>query len=66
MQRRLDEAAEASGGRPSDVHLVYDFTLGPGDRRGAGRGDGPPEHWVDTLFGFTRDLGFDTLVLWAS
>ena len=23
---------------------------------------GPPEHWVETLTGFARDLGFDTFL----
>jgi len=65
MNRRIDEAAEDAGRSPADVRRVYNVTGGSiDDGPVAGRLEGPPEHWVETLSGFATELGFDTLVFW--
>jgi alkanesulfonate monooxygenase SsuD/methylene tetrahydromethanopterin reductase-like flavin-dependent oxidoreductase (luciferase family) len=67
MSRHLDEAAAAAGRDPSAIRRVYNLTGGTitaGPVEGLLRG--PAEHWIETLSGFARDLGFDTFVFWPS
>ncbi|MGH3110218.1 MAG: LLM class flavin-dependent oxidoreductase [Gaiellaceae bacterium] len=67
LSRHIDEAAEAAGRSPSDVRRVYNLTGGAiEDGPVTGLLQGPSEHWVETLAGFARDLGFDTFVFWPT
>jgi len=65
MSRHIDEAAEKAGRDPGEIRRVYNLT-GGGIADGPVQGllHGPPEHWVETLDSFARDLGFDTFVYW--
>jgi alkanesulfonate monooxygenase SsuD/methylene tetrahydromethanopterin reductase-like flavin-dependent oxidoreductase (luciferase family) len=62
MRRRLDEAAARAGREPSDVRRIYNLSgeITDGDERGLLQGS--PSHWVETLAGFRRELGFDDFV----
>ncbi|MDQ4018300.1 MAG: LLM class flavin-dependent oxidoreductase, partial [Actinomycetota bacterium] len=64
MQRRIDAGAEAMGRDPSKVRRVYNVggSITDGARNGLLKG--PPEHWIETLTEFARNLGFDTFVFW--
>ena len=64
MQRRIDDAAVGAGRDPSEIRRV--FNVGGMIVDGPTRGllQGPPEHWVETLLGFSGELGFDTFVFW--
>jgi hypothetical protein len=57
-------SAEAAGRSPSDVRRVYNLNGTISDGPVTGLLQGPPEHWVETLSGFARDLGFDTFIVW--
>jgi alkanesulfonate monooxygenase SsuD/methylene tetrahydromethanopterin reductase-like flavin-dependent oxidoreductase (luciferase family) len=65
MSRHIDEAAETAGRNPSEIRRVYNL-MGGAITDGPAQGllQGPPEHWIETLGGFARDLGFDTFVFW--
>jgi alkanesulfonate monooxygenase SsuD/methylene tetrahydromethanopterin reductase-like flavin-dependent oxidoreductase (luciferase family) len=64
LQQRIDDAAAGAGRDPGEIRRVYNVsgTITDGPTRGVL--DGPPEHWVETLTSFARDLGFDTFVFW--
>jgi alkanesulfonate monooxygenase SsuD/methylene tetrahydromethanopterin reductase-like flavin-dependent oxidoreductase (luciferase family) len=64
MQRRIDDGAAAAGRDPSEIRRVYNVggTIADGSTRELLKG--PPEHWIETLSGFARELGFDTFVFW--
>ena len=64
MQRRIDEAAASAGRDPAAVRRAYNVGGRIVDGPTQGLLYGPPEHWVETLAGFARDLGFDTFVFW--
>jgi alkanesulfonate monooxygenase SsuD/methylene tetrahydromethanopterin reductase-like flavin-dependent oxidoreductase (luciferase family) len=64
MSRHIDEAAQATGRDPSEVRRVYNVSGAIIDGSVRGLLQGPPEHWIETLSGFARDLGFDTFVFW--
>ena len=64
MQRRIDEAAASAGRDPAAVRRAYNVGGRIVDGPTQGLLHGPPEHWVETLAGFARDLGFDTFVFW--
>jgi alkanesulfonate monooxygenase SsuD/methylene tetrahydromethanopterin reductase-like flavin-dependent oxidoreductase (luciferase family) len=65
MNRHIDEAAAHAGRDPSEIRRVYNLTGGAiTDGATDGLLRGPPEHWIETLSGFARELGFDTLVFW--
>jgi alkanesulfonate monooxygenase SsuD/methylene tetrahydromethanopterin reductase-like flavin-dependent oxidoreductase (luciferase family) len=64
MQRRIDAGAKAAGRDPSEIRRVYNVggSITDGARHGLLKG--PPEHWIETLTEFARELGFDTFVFW--
>jgi alkanesulfonate monooxygenase SsuD/methylene tetrahydromethanopterin reductase-like flavin-dependent oxidoreductase (luciferase family) len=66
LQRRIDDAAAEAGRDPAEIRRVYNVggTIAAGPTRGLL--DGPPAHWIETLTGFTRELGFDTFVFWPA
>jgi alkanesulfonate monooxygenase SsuD/methylene tetrahydromethanopterin reductase-like flavin-dependent oxidoreductase (luciferase family) len=64
MHSRIDDAAAAAGRDPSEIRRVYNVGGTITDGRIDGLLKGPPEHWVETLASFARDLGFDTFVFW--
>jgi alkanesulfonate monooxygenase SsuD/methylene tetrahydromethanopterin reductase-like flavin-dependent oxidoreductase (luciferase family) len=63
MRRRLDDAAVRAGREPSDVRRIYNVSgeITEGEERGLLQG--PPSHWIETLVGFARELGFDDFVV---
>jgi alkanesulfonate monooxygenase SsuD/methylene tetrahydromethanopterin reductase-like flavin-dependent oxidoreductase (luciferase family) len=66
LNRHIDEAATEAGREPSSVRRVYNVSGTIADGPVQGLLQGPPEHWIETLSGFARDLGFDTFVFWPS
>jgi alkanesulfonate monooxygenase SsuD/methylene tetrahydromethanopterin reductase-like flavin-dependent oxidoreductase (luciferase family) len=64
LQRRIDEGAASAGRDPAAVRRVYNVggTIVDGPTQSLLHG--PPAHWVETLTGFARELGFDTFVFW--
>ena len=66
MMSRIDSGAAAAGRDPSEIRRI--FNVGGRIVDGVTRDllDGPPEHWIETLRGFARELGFDTFVFWPA
>lgn len=64
MSRRIDDAAHSAGRDPSEVRRAYNVSGTIADGPTTGLLQGPPEHWVETLSGFARELGFDTFIFW--
>lgn len=64
MMRRIDHGAAAAGRAPAEIRRI--FNVGGRIVDGPTRDllKGPPEHWIETLRGFARELGFDTFVFW--
>jgi hypothetical protein len=64
MQRRIDEAAVASGRSPGEIRRVYNVMgrIAPGPVRQTLQG--PASHVVEELTRFAVDLGMDTFVFW--
>jgi alkanesulfonate monooxygenase SsuD/methylene tetrahydromethanopterin reductase-like flavin-dependent oxidoreductase (luciferase family) len=66
FMRRIDDGAVEAGREPAEIRRVYNVGGRIVDGPVSGLLDGPPDHWVETLGGFARDLGFDTFILWTS
>jgi alkanesulfonate monooxygenase SsuD/methylene tetrahydromethanopterin reductase-like flavin-dependent oxidoreductase (luciferase family) len=66
FMRRIDDGAVEAGREPAEIRRVYNVSGRIVDGPVSGLLDGPPDHWVETLGGFARDLGFDTFILWTS
>jgi alkanesulfonate monooxygenase SsuD/methylene tetrahydromethanopterin reductase-like flavin-dependent oxidoreductase (luciferase family) len=66
MSRHIDEAAVGAGRDPCEIRRVYNVHGTIADGPGQGLVQGPPEHWIETLTGFARDLGFDSFVFWPT
>ena len=64
MMRRVDEGAAAAKRDPSEIRRVYNVGGTIADTPAGGLLEGPPEHWIETLGGFAKELGFDTFVFW--
>lgn len=66
MMSRIDEGAAAAGRDPAEIRRI--FNVGGKIVDGGTREllKGPPEHWIDTLNRFARELGFDTFVFWPA
>jgi alkanesulfonate monooxygenase SsuD/methylene tetrahydromethanopterin reductase-like flavin-dependent oxidoreductase (luciferase family) len=66
LMSRIDSGAAAAGCDPSEIRRI--FNVGGRIADGATRDllEGPPEHWIETLTGFARELGFDTFVFWPA
>jgi alkanesulfonate monooxygenase SsuD/methylene tetrahydromethanopterin reductase-like flavin-dependent oxidoreductase (luciferase family) len=64
MMRRIDEGAAAAGRDPSEIRRVYNVGGTIADGPTNALLDGSPEHWVETLTRFAKELGFDTFVFW--
>lgn len=69
----VDEGARSAGRSPRDVRHGYSLMgLLELDRAGTPRVKnpregmivGPPQHWVETILGFYRDLGMNAFVFW--
>jgi alkanesulfonate monooxygenase SsuD/methylene tetrahydromethanopterin reductase-like flavin-dependent oxidoreductase (luciferase family) len=62
LAKRVDEGARRAGRDPSAVRRLYNVsgTIAEGPVRE--RLNGPPDHWIETLTGFVRELGFDTFI----
>jgi alkanesulfonate monooxygenase SsuD/methylene tetrahydromethanopterin reductase-like flavin-dependent oxidoreductase (luciferase family) len=66
LTRRIDDGAAEAGREPAEIRRVYNVAGRIGDGPTSGLLDGPPEHWIETLEGFARDLGFDTFIFWPT
>jgi alkanesulfonate monooxygenase SsuD/methylene tetrahydromethanopterin reductase-like flavin-dependent oxidoreductase (luciferase family) len=66
LTARVDAGAQAAGRDPGEVRRVYNVSGTITDGATNGLLDGPPEHWVETLTSFARQLGFDTFIFWPS
>ena len=64
LARHVDEGAAEAGREPSEIRRVYNVSGTIVDGPVRGLLDGPPEHWIETLTGFSTDLGFDTFIFW--
>jgi alkanesulfonate monooxygenase SsuD/methylene tetrahydromethanopterin reductase-like flavin-dependent oxidoreductase (luciferase family) len=64
MAKRLDEGAARAGRDPSAIRRLYNVKGAIADGPVRDRLNGPPDHWVETLTGFVRELGFDSFILW--
>ena len=63
-QQRIDEAARSAGRDPADVRRIYNVVGAIGAGRGGPGLTGDVQTWVDTLTGWSVDLGFDTFIFW--
>jgi alkanesulfonate monooxygenase SsuD/methylene tetrahydromethanopterin reductase-like flavin-dependent oxidoreductase (luciferase family) len=66
LQQWIDDGAAQAGRDPAEIRRLYNIggTITDGPTRRLL--DGPPAHWIETLTGFTRELGFDTFVFWPA
>ena len=62
LARRVDEGARRAGRDPSAVRRLYNVNGTIADGPVRERLNGPPGHWIETLTGFVRELGFDTFI----
>lgn len=62
LARRVDEGARRAGRDPSAVRRLYNVNGTIADGPVRERLNGPPDHWIETLTGFVRELGFDTFI----
>ncbi len=63
---RMEDAAAALGRNPRLIRRVLNLsgTITGGGSSSSGVLDGPPSQWIDTLAGWSRDLGIDGFVFW--
>jgi alkanesulfonate monooxygenase SsuD/methylene tetrahydromethanopterin reductase-like flavin-dependent oxidoreductase (luciferase family) len=66
LQRRVDDGAAEAGRDPAEIRRLYNISGRIVDGPTNGLLDGPPGHWVETLTGFARELGFDTFIFWPA
>jgi alkanesulfonate monooxygenase SsuD/methylene tetrahydromethanopterin reductase-like flavin-dependent oxidoreductase (luciferase family) len=61
----VDEAAQKAGRDLAEIRRLYNVSgvITDGER-GEGPLDGPPEHWIETLAGWSNDLGMETFIFW--
>jgi alkanesulfonate monooxygenase SsuD/methylene tetrahydromethanopterin reductase-like flavin-dependent oxidoreductase (luciferase family) len=66
LMGRVDDGAAGAGRDPAEIRRVYNVsgTIADGPTRELL--NGPPDHWVETLTSFARELGFDTFVFWPA
>jgi alkanesulfonate monooxygenase SsuD/methylene tetrahydromethanopterin reductase-like flavin-dependent oxidoreductase (luciferase family) len=66
LMRRIDDGAAEAGREPAEIRRLCNVSGRIVDGAVNGLLDGTPDHWVETLGGFARDLGFDTFIFWSS
>ncbi len=66
LHRRVDEGAAEAGRDPAEIRRLYNISGRIVDGPTNGLLDGPVEHWIETLTGFARELGFDTFIFWPA
>jgi alkanesulfonate monooxygenase SsuD/methylene tetrahydromethanopterin reductase-like flavin-dependent oxidoreductase (luciferase family) len=66
LHRRVDEGAAEAGRDPAEIRRLYNVGGRIVDGPTNGLLDGPVEHWIETLTGFARELGFDTFIFWPA
>ena len=66
MMAAIDEGARGAGRDPGEIRRLLNVSGKIVDRNVSELLVGPPEHWVETLTSFARDLGFDTFLFWPS
>jgi alkanesulfonate monooxygenase SsuD/methylene tetrahydromethanopterin reductase-like flavin-dependent oxidoreductase (luciferase family) len=66
LHRRVDEGAAEAGRDPAEIRRLYNVSGRIVDGPTTGLLDGPVEHWIETLAGFARELGFDTFIFWPA
>ena len=65
LMRTIDESAREAGRDPGEIRRLLNVSGKIVDGEVSELLVGPPEHWVETLAGFARELGFDTFLLWS-
>ena len=66
MMAAIDEGARGAGRDPGEIRRLLNVSGKIVDGGTSELLVGPPEHWVETLTLFARDLGFDTFLFWAN
>lgn len=66
MMAAIDEGARGAGRDPAEIRRLLNVSGRIVDGDVSELLVGPPEHWVETLTGLARDLGFDTFLFWPS
>jgi alkanesulfonate monooxygenase SsuD/methylene tetrahydromethanopterin reductase-like flavin-dependent oxidoreductase (luciferase family) len=66
MMHAIDEGARAAGRDPSEIRRLLNVSGKIVDGDASELLVGPAEHWLETLTGFARGLGFDTFVFWPN
>ena len=66
MMHAIDEGARAAGRDPSEIRRLLNVSGKIVDGDVSELLVGPAEHWLETLTGLARDLGFDTFVFWPN
>ena len=66
LMRRVDDGAAEAGRDPAEVRRLVNINGRIADGPTKELLDGPAEHWIETLTGFARELGFDTFIFWPS
>jgi hypothetical protein len=64
--RAWTRAPESAGRDPAEIRRLCNVAGAITDGPAGGLLQGPPEHWVETLTGFSAGLGFDTFVFWPT
>jgi alkanesulfonate monooxygenase SsuD/methylene tetrahydromethanopterin reductase-like flavin-dependent oxidoreductase (luciferase family) len=66
LMQAIDDGAREAGRDPGEIRRLFNVSGKIVDDDVSELLVGPPEHWVETLSGFARELGFDTFVFWPS
>jgi alkanesulfonate monooxygenase SsuD/methylene tetrahydromethanopterin reductase-like flavin-dependent oxidoreductase (luciferase family) len=66
LTARVDEGAESAGRDPAEIRRLCNVAGAITDGPAGGLLQGPPDHWVETLTGFSAGLGFDPFVFWPT
>jgi hypothetical protein len=66
MMSAIDEGARGADRDPAEIRRLLNVSGKIVDGDVSELLVGPPEHWIETLTGFARDLGFDTFLFWAN
>jgi alkanesulfonate monooxygenase SsuD/methylene tetrahydromethanopterin reductase-like flavin-dependent oxidoreductase (luciferase family) len=66
LQQHIDDGAAEAGRDPQEIRRAYNVGGTITDSPTRGLLDGPPAHWIETVTGFARELGFDTFVFWPA
>jgi alkanesulfonate monooxygenase SsuD/methylene tetrahydromethanopterin reductase-like flavin-dependent oxidoreductase (luciferase family) len=66
LMQAIDDGARDAGRDPGEIRRLFNVSGKIVDGDVSELLVGPAEHWVETLSGFARELGFDTFVFWPT